>query len=130
MAAVANAAERAALKSAFLITLRDRGFLFQFTALAALDSLDSLHVGSLLQIMVLQHLQKLGHRSIVLVGGGSDTLSNPTGEGDRRILLDDAVLQRNTDGISKVFQTLLPFDEDEEDAPGPQQRLALVHLVP
>ena len=67
LAAASNAATRATLKSHLLITLQDRGFLFQCTSFAALNALDLLHVGLLLQIMVLRDLQKSGHRPIVLV---------------------------------------------------------------
>ena len=56
-------------------------------------------------------------------------VGDPTGEDDGRILLDDAALQRNTDGISKVFQPFLFFDKEEEDALGPQQQLPLVPPV-
>jgi len=136
--AAAEAAARAALKSPFLQTMRDRGFLFQCTNLSELDSLlcdatskneavssylgfdataDSLHVGSLLQIMILRHLQQSGHRPIVLIGGGTSKVGDPTGKDESRLLLTDEKIQQNTDGISKVFQTFLTFgDTDPTDA--------------
>ena len=130
LAAAVDAAARAALTSPFLITLRDHVSLFQCTGLNSLNALDSIHVGLLLKIMVLRHLQKSGHRPILLVGGGTRKVDSPTGEDDGRILLDNVALQRNTGSIPKVFQTFLSFDDAEEEAPGPQQRLALVPPVP
>jgi len=118
------------LKTPFLKTMRDRGFLFQCTGLADLDKLmmeesisaylgfdataDSLHVGSLLQIMILRHLQKSGHRPIVLIGGGTSKVGDPTGKDESRKLLTDEIIQQNTEGISKVFSKFLVFEGDEE----------------
>mmetsp|Transcript_31721 Transcript_31721/g.63848 ORF Transcript_31721/g.63848 Transcript_31721/m.63848 type:complete len:530 (-) Transcript_31721:41-1630(-) len=126
------------LQSPFLQTMRDRGFLFQCTNLSELDALlndaasknesisaylgfdataDSLHVGSLLQIMILRHLQQCGHRPIVLVGGGTSKVGDPTGKDESRILLTDEVIKKNTDGISKAFQKFLTFgDSNPNDA--------------
>jgi len=119
------------LKSPFLITMRDRGFLFQCTNLSELDKLlcdatsnneaisaylgfdataNSLHVGSLLQIMILRHLQQSGHRPIVLIGGGTSKVGDPTGKDESRVMLTDDIIQQNTDGISKVFQKFLNFE--------------------
>ena len=128
----------AALKSPFLQVMRDRGFLFQCTNLSALDALlcdatskneaisaylgfdataDSLHVGSLLQIMILRHLQQSGHRPIVLIGGGTSKVGDPTGKDESRIMLNDEMIQQNTNGISKVFQKFLSFgDTTPQDA--------------
>jgi tyrosyl-tRNA synthetase len=91
-----QAEELAKIKSPFLQTLRDRGFLHQCTNIGELDqklesgtqlaylgfdaTADSLHVGSLLQIMVLRHFQKSGHRPVVLVGGGTSKVGDPTGK--------------------------------------------------
>ena len=122
------------LQSPFLQTMRDRGFLFQCTNLSELDALltnatsnnesisaylgfdataDSLHVGSLLQIMILRHLQQSGHRPIVLIGGGTSKVGDPTGKDESRIMLTDEIIQKNTNGISKVFQKFLSFEDDE-----------------
>jgi tyrosyl-tRNA synthetase len=122
----------ASLKSPFLQTMRDRGFLFQCTNLSELDALlteatskneavsaylgfdataDSLHVGSLLQIMILRHLQQSGHRPIVLIGGGTSKVGDPTGKDESRIMLNDDIIKKNTDGISQVFQKFLTFGE-------------------
>ena len=121
------------LKSPFLITMRDRGFLHQCTGITELDeklmestqaaylgfdaTADSLHVGSLLQIMILRHLQKAGHKPVVLVGGGTSKVGDPTGKDESRVMLTEEVIQKNTDGISKVFQKFLQFgDENPTDA--------------
>jgi len=121
------------LQSEFLKTMRDRGFLHQCTGITELDSeftsndgvvsaylgfdatADSLHVGSLLQIMILRHLQKSGHRPIVLIGGGTSKVGDPTGKDESRKLLDDEGVARNTAGISKVFETFLEFEKEGSD---------------
>lgn len=113
----------AKLQSPFLITLRDRGFLHQCSGITELDSklqsgvqsaylgfdatADSLHVGSLLQIMILRHLQKSGHRPIVLIGGGTSKVGDPTGKDASRAMLTEEKIQENMRGISKVFQIFL-----------------------
>ena len=147
------------LKSSFLTTMRDRGFLHQCTDLVALDDIlrdaeeasrssstavvddgggdggrggggvvsaylgfdataDSLHVGSLLQIMILRHLQKCGHRPIVLVGGGTSKVGDPTGKDESRMLLADDVIAKNTEGISRVFRKFLTFGPAAEEGEG------------
>ena len=121
------------LNSDFLKTMRDRGFLHQCTGIAELDeklsaecvsaylgfdaTADSLHVGSLLQIMILRHLQKSGHKPVVLVGGGTSKVGDPTGKDESRKMLTEEDIQTNTAGISKVFETFLEFgDENPTDA--------------
>lgn len=120
------------LQSDFLKTMRDRGFLHQCTGISDLDekmaddgvvsaylgfdaTADSLHVGSLLQIMILRHLQKSGHRPIVLIGGGTSKVGDPTGKDESRKLLDDEGVARNTAGISTVFKTFLDFEKEGSD---------------
>jgi tyrosyl-tRNA synthetase len=120
------------LKSEFLKIMRDRGFLHQCTGITDLDqkleggqpvsaylgfdaTADSLHVGSLLQIMILRHLQKSGHRPIVLIGGGTSKVGDPTGKDESRKLLTEEDIQRNTAGISKVFEKFLKFGPEEEN---------------
>jgi tyrosyl-tRNA synthetase len=76
---------------------------------------DSLHVGSLLQIMILRHLQNSGHRPIVLVGGGTSKVGDPTGKDESRMLLTDDVIRTNTDGISRVFRKFLSFGPEHDD---------------
>ena len=119
------------LKSSFLQVMRDRGFLFQCTGLKELDekmsqepisaylgfdaTADSLHVGSLLQIMILRHLQKAGHRPIVLVGGGTSKVGDPTGKDESRAMLTEEIIQRNINGISKVFDKFLTLTPKGEE---------------
>jgi tyrosyl-tRNA synthetase len=121
------------IKSPFLQTLRDRGFLHQCTGISELDAklcegtqaaylgfdatADSLHVGSLMQIMILRHLQKSGHKPIVLVGGGTTKVGDPTGKDESRAMLTEEAIQKNIEGISSVFQKFLVFgDENPADA--------------
>ncbi|MGB0656628.1 MAG: tyrosine--tRNA ligase, partial [Flavobacteriaceae bacterium] len=60
---------------------------------------DSLHIGSLVQILILMHFQQAGHRPIVLVGGATGMIGDPSGKSDERNLLDAETLQQNCDGI-------------------------------
>jgi tyrosyl-tRNA synthetase len=123
-----QAEELGKVKSPFLQVMRDRGFLHQCTGLVELDAklmekcasaylgfdatADSLHVGSLLQIMILRHLQQSGHRPIVLIGGGTSKVGDPTGKDESRQMLTDDKIQQNMDGISKVFRTFLTFEAE------------------
>ncbi|HYH23340.1 MAG TPA: tyrosine--tRNA ligase, partial [Azospirillum sp.] len=121
------------LKSDFLRTLQDRGYIHQCTDMAALDAkaasgqpvvayigfdctADSLHVGSLMQIMILRWLQKTGHKPIVLMGGGTTKIGDPSFRDESRPLLDDAQIQRNMDGIKQVFAKYLTFGDGPTDA--------------
>ena len=74
---------------------------------------DSLHVGSLLQIMILRLLQKHDHRPVVLVGGGTTKVGDPSGKDESRQLLDEATIQANIDGISSVFDKFIEFGADK-----------------
>lgn len=134
------------LESPFLVTLRDRGFLHQCTSLADLDALlcssssddegeeeggpvsaylgfdataDSLHVGSLLQIMILRHLQKSGHKPVVLIGGATSKVGDPTGKDESRKLLTDEIVRSNAEGISRVFRKFLTFEGDGSNDSSP-----------
>lgn len=128
-----EAAVLAGLQSTFLQTMRDRGFLHQCTNLKELDeklstgepksaylgfdaTADSLHVGSLLQIMILRHLQQSGHRPVVLIGGGTSKVGDPTGKDESRVMLTDEIIAQNTAGISKVFEKFLTFGEAAPEA--------------
>ncbi|MBT3444326.1 MAG: tyrosine--tRNA ligase [Flavobacteriaceae bacterium] len=71
---------------------------------------DSLHIGSLVQIMILIHFQRGGHRPIALVGGATGMIGDPSGKSDERNLLDGVALQKNVDGIRKQLQKFLDFD--------------------
>jgi len=132
VAAVEDAEESTELKSEFLATLKWRGFLQQATDIAALDeklaegsvvaylgfdaTASSLHVGSLLQIMLLRHFQRCGHKPIVLVGGGTTKVGDPSGKDASRQMLTEAKIQDNIDGISQVFRKFLTFGDGPSDA--------------
>ncbi len=117
-------------KSEFLRTLAERGYLHQVTDGAALDAAacsgrisgyigfdataDSLHVGSLVQIMLLRHLQQSGHRPIVLMGGGTTKIGDPSGRDETRQLLTEDRINANIAGIRRIFDRFLRFG----DSPG------------
>jgi len=119
-------------KSAFLQTMRDRGFIHQITHPAELDeaasggivtgyigfdaTAPSLHVGSLIQIMLLRRLQQAGHKPIVLMGGGTTKVGDPTGKDESRKLLSEADIQANIDSIRGVFAKFLTFGDGPTDA--------------
>jgi len=121
-----------ALKSEFLKTLMERGFLHQCTDLPELDlhfsqgsvaayigfdgTADSLHIGSLVQIMALRWLQKTGHKPIVLVGGATTRLGDPSFRDASRPLLDEDQIERNLTGLAKVFSRYLTFGDGPTDA--------------
>ncbi len=71
----------------------DTSLAFSLCLSLSLSLAGSLHVGSLLQIMILRHLQKAGHQPIVLVGGGTTKIGDPSGKDEARQLLDDAAIQ-------------------------------------
>ncbi len=120
-------------KSEFLRTVTERGFVHQCTDAAALDAelaggapvvcyigfdctADSLHVGSLVPIMLLRWWQRCGHKPIVLMGGGTTKVGDPSGKDDSRQLLDDAQIARNMEGIKGVFRQFLDFGDGPTDA--------------
>jgi len=119
-------------RSEFLRTLAERGFIHQGTDLEGLDeklmtsvvsayigfdcTADSLHVGSLMQIMALRHLQKSGHRPIVLMGGGTTKVGDPSGKDEARKLLTADDINHNMAGIKKVFAKFLTFGDGPTDA--------------
>jgi tyrosyl-tRNA synthetase len=119
-------------RSPFIETMLSRGFMHQCTDLDALDALardgvvvayigfdctaDSLHVGSLLQIMALRWLQQTGHKPIVLMGGGTTKVGDPSGKDEQRKLLDDEGIQRNMAGIRRIFDRFLRFGDAPNDA--------------
>ncbi|MEN3973905.1 tyrosine--tRNA ligase [Emcibacter sp. SYSU 3D8] len=119
-------------KSDFLRTFVDRGYLHQATDFDALDAAlckgpvtayigfdctaPSLHVGSLLQIMILRHLQQSGHKPVVLMGGGTTKIGDPTGRDLSRQMLTDEMIKTNKAGIRKVFDRFLTFGDGPTDA--------------
>ncbi|KAH8051216.1 hypothetical protein JL722_10915 [Aureococcus anophagefferens] len=123
--AAPDAVDPSSLESAFLREFIGRGYLAQCTDLSGLDeamsggpvaaylgfdaTADSLHVGSLLQIMILRLLQKHGHTPVVLVGGGTTKVGDPSGKDESRKLLDDDAIAGNIAGISSIFDKFLDF---------------------
>ncbi len=119
-------------RSDFLRTLQDRGFIHQCTDLDALDeralkeritayigfdaTADSLHVGSLVQIMMLRWAQKTGHRPIALMGGGTTKIGDPSGKDESRQLLSSAQIEANIAGIRTAFDNLLTFGDGPAEA--------------
>ena len=80
------------------------------------DTADSLHIGSLVQIMILIHFQRSGHRPIALVGGATGMIGDPAGKSDERNLLDAEALQKNVKGIRTQLQKFLDFDHTNPKA--------------
>jgi len=119
-------------KSDLLKVLIERGYVHQCTDLEALDAAavagvvtayvgydctaDSLHIGSLISIMMLRWLQKTGHRPIALMGGGTTKVGDPTDKDQQRPLLTDETIASNLKGIQKVFDTFLTFGSAPTDA--------------
>jgi len=78
---------------------------------------DSLHIGSLVPIILLVHLEKAGHKPYALVGGATGMIGDPSGKSDERNLLDEAALAKNVAGIKSVLSRFLNFDSTETNAP-------------
>ena len=118
--------------SSFLRVMSERNFIHQITDWTSLDTLlseknmvayigfdctaDSLHVGSLVQIMMLRYFQKCGHRPIVLMGGGTTKVGDPSGKDDARQLLNENEIEKNKQGIKTVFEKYLNFGDGPSDA--------------
>jgi tyrosyl-tRNA synthetase len=112
-------------RSDFIRVLAERGYIHQCTDLEALDAkaragritgyigfdatADSLHIGSLVQIMMLRRMQQTGHRPIVLMGGGTTRIGDPSGRDESRQLLTDQDIDRNIAGIRRIFDRYLTF---------------------
>jgi len=119
-------------KSSLLRLLDERGYIHQVTDAAALDALaekqvvpgyigfdataPSLHVGSLVQIMQLRRLQQTGHKPIVLMGGGTTKVGDPSGKDEGRQLLTNEQIDINIAGIRRVFEKFLSFGDGPTDA--------------
>ena len=113
------------MKSTFLREMHERGYVNQCTDLDKLDDIvskksisayigfdctaSSLHVGSLLQIMILRLLQRHGHRPIVLLGGGTTLIGDPSGKDSTRNILKENEVKKNILSIKKIFKILLDF---------------------
>ncbi len=78
---------------------------------------DSLHIGSLVPIILLVHLKNFGHKPIALVGGATGMIGDPSGKSDERNLLDEATLNHNVEGIKSVLSRFLDFNSSEINAP-------------
>ena len=118
--------------SEFLNVMQERGFLHQCTDIDALGrklsegvvtcytgydaTAKSLHVGSLLSIMMMRWFQKLGHRPIVLMGGGTTKVGDPSGKDESRKLLTEADIDANIAGIKTVYSKFLNFGSGKTDA--------------
>ena len=119
-------------RSDFIRTVVERGYLHQCTDLDGLDLLasgkavtayigfdctaPSLHAGSLVSIMLLRILQRTGHKPIVLMGGGTTKVGDPSGKDESRKLLSDDEIAANMAGIGEVFSRFLTFGEGPSDA--------------
>jgi tyrosyl-tRNA synthetase len=119
-------------KSEFLHVLSSRGYIHQVSEPEALDALakagritayigfdctaPSLHVGSLLPIMMLYWMQQTGHRPIALMGGGTTRVGDPSGKDESRKLLTDEMIEQNLKGIRTIFAKFLKFGEGPDDA--------------
>ncbi|TDE46932.1 tyrosine--tRNA ligase [Flavobacterium rhamnosiphilum] len=78
---------------------------------------DSLHIGSLVPIILLVHLKNFGHKPIALIGGATGMIGDPSGKSDERNLLDEATLNHNVEGIKSVLSRFLDFNSNEINAP-------------
>ena len=119
-------------QSELLRVLEERGYIHQVTDVEGLDALaasqvvpgyigfdataPSLHVGSLVQIMMLRRLQQAGHKPIVVMGGGTTKVGDPSGKDESRKMLTNEDIDANIAGIRKVFERLLTFGEGPTDA--------------
>jgi tyrosyl-tRNA synthetase len=114
-------------KSEFLRELAERGYIHQCSDEKALDealcngvitayvgydcTAPSLHIGNLLSVMMLRKLQQHGHKPVVLIGGGTTKVGDPSGKDESRQLLDDARIDANIKGIGEVFGKFISFDD-------------------
>jgi tyrosyl-tRNA synthetase len=120
------------LKSGFLQLLTERGYIHQCTDLHTLDekaaqspitgyigfdaTADSLHIGSLVQIMLLRRMQQTGHKPVVLMGGGTTKVGDPSGKDTTRQLLTDEQINGNITSIKTIFSNFLSFGAGKQDA--------------
>lgn len=119
-------------QSDLLRLLDERGYIHQITDAEGLDKLakgqiipgyigfdptaPSLHIGSLVQIMMLRRLQQAGHKPIVVMGGGTGKIGDPSGRDESRRMMTDEIIADNVAGIRKVFERLLTFGDGPTDA--------------
>jgi tyrosyl-tRNA synthetase len=119
-------------QSTLLRLLDERGYIHQLTDASGLDQLatqqvvpgyigfdataPSLHVGSLVQIMMLRRLQQTGHKPVVVMGGGTTRIGDPTGRDESRKMLTDGTIEANIASIRTIFSRLLTFGDGPTDA--------------
>src|ERR671917_2187996 len=119
-------------RSTLLRLLDERGYIHQVTDAAALDALaekqtitayigfdataPSLHVGSLVQIMLLRRLQQAGHKPIVVMGGGTTKVGDPSGKDEARKMLSHEDIEANIASIRRIFEHFLTFGDGPADA--------------
>ena len=117
--------------SEFITEISLRGFIHQATDIDKLDKIlskgspsigyigfdctaKSLHVGSLIQIMLLRWFQRLGHKPIVLLGGGTTLIGDPSGKDESRKLLNEEIISENSLNIKNIFKKFIDFDDYQE----------------
>jgi tyrosyl-tRNA synthetase len=121
-----------AFKSDFLRVMSERGYIHQQSHAEELDAAasagpitayigfdataDSLHVGSLVQIMLLRRLQQTGHKPIVVMGGGTTKVGDPSGKDSARQMLSEAQIQANIQGLLRAFEPFIKFGDGPTDA--------------
>ena len=119
-------------RSSLLRLLSERGYIHQLTDAQGLDTLaqnqvvpgyigfdataPSLHVGSLVQIMMLRRLQQAGHKPIIVMGGGTTKIGDPSGKDESRKLLSSETIRQNIASIRTIFERLLSFGDGPTDA--------------
>jgi tyrosyl-tRNA synthetase len=119
-------------QSCLLRLLEERGHIYQQTDAAGLDVLaansivpayigfdctgPSLHVGSLVQIMTLRRLQQTGHKPIIIMGGGTTKIGDPSDKTEARPMLDDATIEANKRSIFRIFERFMTFGDGPTDA--------------
>ena len=115
-------------KSEFLNEIKERGFIYQDTDIINLDNIisknkisgyigfditsDSLHVGSLIQLMLLHWLDFYGHKSICLIGGGTTLIGDPSGKDETRKILTKEEIDKNIDSIKQIFNRFINLNRD------------------
>lgn len=119
-------------KSHLLKTFNERGYIYQCTNFEALDEMasketvvtyigfdctaKSLHVGSLVQIMMLRTMQKCGHKPIIIMGGATTKIGDPTGKDETRRILSDQDIEDNKESLKKIFAKFIKFGDGPTDA--------------
>ena len=122
----------ATAKSPLIRYMSERGYIKDATDIGAIDAkaadgqlvcyvgydctADSLHVGSLISIMMLRQLQRFGHKPVVLMGGGTTKVGDPSGKDESRKMISVEKINENMEGLKKVFGQFLTFGDGPSDA--------------